>query len=150
MWVHMRNAVIGTVLALAVGGFLGVHAFSSDAAMPKKHKVVIQVQVDGEERWNEVLGNIENLNKAFGPENLDVVVVAHGKALGLVLPQCASKDRLEKLSLLGTKFEVCQNTLNKNKVTSSDVLPFVVTVDAGVAEIVRRQEQGYAYLKAGS
>jgi intracellular sulfur oxidation DsrE/DsrF family protein len=34
-------------------------------------------------------------------------------------------------------------------VTQADLLPFVTTVDSGVAEVVRKQEAGWAYLKSG-
>ena len=35
-------------------------------------------------------------------------------------------------------------------VTEKDLMPFVTTVDSGVAEVVRKQEEGWSYIKGGS
>ena len=46
-------------------------------------------------------------------------------------------------------FAACENTMRKKKVTKEPLLPFVTTVDSGVAEVVRKQEEGWAYIKGG-
>jgi intracellular sulfur oxidation DsrE/DsrF family protein len=46
-------------------------------------------------------------------------------------------------------FAACENTMRRMNVTREMLLPFAVTVDAGVAELVRKQEAGWAYIKAG-
>jgi len=35
------------------------------------------------------------------------------------------------------------------KVTTSDLFPFATQVDSGVAELVRKQEAGWVYIKGG-
>jgi intracellular sulfur oxidation DsrE/DsrF family protein len=42
-----------------------------------------------------------------------------------------------------------ENTMRKKNVCRADLLPFVTTVDSGVAEVVRKQEQGWSYIKSG-
>ena len=37
--------------------------------------------------------------------------------------------------------------MKKQKVSSSDLHPFVGTVDSGVAELVRKQTQGWSYIR---
>jgi intracellular sulfur oxidation DsrE/DsrF family protein len=39
--------------------------------------------------------------------------------------------------------------MKRLKVTTEDLFPFTSQVDSGVAELVRRQESGWAYIKAG-
>ena len=39
--------------------------------------------------------------------------------------------------------------MKKQNVTKDQLLPFVTTVDSGVAEVVRKQEAGWAYIKGG-
>jgi intracellular sulfur oxidation DsrE/DsrF family protein len=39
--------------------------------------------------------------------------------------------------------------MRKQNLTKEQLLPFAVTVDSGVAEVVRKQEAGWAYLKGG-
>ncbi len=39
--------------------------------------------------------------------------------------------------------------MRHRNVQKSDLFDFVVTVDSGVAEVVRKQEAGWSYLKGG-
>ena len=57
-------------------------------------------------------------------------------------------QRIAKEQAAGVEFAACRNTLSARHLTPADLLPSATTVDSGVAEIVRRQEQGWAYIKA--
>jgi intracellular sulfur oxidation DsrE/DsrF family protein len=116
-----------------------------------KHKVVIDVSVDGNEQWAYVLNNVENLRKAFGPNAVAIEVVAHGKGLGmLVKASSEQKDRIKTLAADGVLFRACENSMRKKSITKDDLIPEAQPVDSGVAQIVRRQEAGWSYLKPGS
>lgn len=105
---------------------------------------------DSAEQWNGLLGNIENLRRALGAELRDVEVIAHGPGLGLVLrTNAAQAARIEALSSRGVRFLACENTLTRRKLGKADLLPFVGTVDSGVAHVVRRQKQGWQYIRVG-
>lgn len=114
------------------------------------HQVVIEVNVQGQDAWNGVLNNIENLQKAFGPTQVQIEAVSHGKGLGLLLKtNTALRERLETAAAHGVVFAACQNTMRRQHLSKDDLFPFVTTVDSGVAEVVRKQEAGWSYLKAG-
>lgn len=120
-------------------------------ATADKHRVVFQVTSAGDEQWDAVLGNVEHLREAFGPKNTEVAVVAHGKGLGmLIAANNQHAPRMKKLADGGVAFVACENTMRKKKVTRDQLLPFATTVDSGVAEVVRKQEQGWAYIKSGT
>ena len=78
-------------------------------------------------------------------------VVAHGKGLGMLVAATNPdlRERMQKLHDGGVVFAACENTMRKKKVTKEQLLPFVTTVDSGVAEVVRKQEAGWAYVKSG-
>lgn len=117
----------------------------------KKHRVVFEVNVDGAEQWQGILNNVENLQNAFGIDTTDIEVVTHGKGLGLMLKTNeAMRERLQFISTAGVGFSVCENTMHRLKLKKEDLAPFAKMVDAGVAEVVRRQEAGWAYIKSGS
>jgi intracellular sulfur oxidation DsrE/DsrF family protein len=139
------------VLALLTST-LGLSAAETSAAVPAKaHRVVIQVQLDGEDKWQEVLTNIENLQASFGPGQVEVEVVAHGAGAGLVLAKnSALAERIAKLQQAGAGFAVCNRTCAKKGIKPEDLAPGVRIVPSGVAEVVLRQEQGWSYLKGGS
>ena len=142
---------LGLLCATFLALYATVGAAPAPAAATDKHRVVFQVTADGDEQWEAVIGNVENLRAAFGPEKTTVQVVAHGKGLGLLLPaNAALRGRMQKLHDGGVVFAACENTMRKKNVTKEQLLPFVTTVDSGVAEVVRRQEQGWAYIKSGA
>jgi intracellular sulfur oxidation DsrE/DsrF family protein len=117
-----------------------------------KHHVVVQVNFDGEKQWDEVLRNVENLKKALAKDgDIEVEIVTHGKGVGLLTTKDPDlQARLKALSDSGDQIAACGNTCNKEHLTAKDLASYVTIVDAGVAEIVRRQEQGWSYLKGGS
>ena len=149
----------GTFLSRLVG--LGMAVAASGAALscqrpaerdkgPTTHPIVIEVSVDGPERWEGILNNVDNLQKSFGADQSRIEVVAHGKGLGLLLatnePLAA---RLHAEQERGVVFAACENTMRKQNVTREQLMPFVTTVDSGAAEVVRKEEAGWSYLKGG-
>ena len=141
-----QSWIAGVILALAAvvaaGGIGG-------AQEGRKHRVVFEVTGDAA-GWEAVLNNVENLRNALG-DGTEVKVVAHGKGLGLVQKtNTAQADRIARLSGPRVTFAACENTMRRLKVTKEDLLPGVVTVDSGVAEVVRLQEAGWSYVKSGS
>ena len=56
--------------------------------------------------------------------------------------------RLKNVADGDVAFLASENTL-KPSTAKDQLLPLVTTVDSGAAEVVRRQEQGRAYLKLG-
>jgi len=145
-WARVTALLSGALLTGAVAARAADHVVASRP--PGKHRVVFHVNVDQEERWQEVLTNVENVQKAFGPENVEIEVVTHGAGIGLVQARNASlKDRVEKLAKTGPVFAACSNTLRKNELKSSDLDAGVKVVDSGLAEVIRRQEEGWTYVK---
>ena len=144
----MTKYIILTLTILGVGAAL----FAAVGAAPAKqeHRVVFQVTSEGDEQWDALLNNVENVRKAFGPDKTEIAVVAHGKGLGLVMGgNEARQQRMKKLSDGGVGFVTCENTMTRKNVTKDKLVPFALTVDSGVAEVVRKQEQGWSYIKSG-
>lgn len=138
---------LSAMLALFAWNAAGAAARPDNAA---GYRVVLQVTADSAEQWNGLLGNIENLRRALGDELRDVEVVAHGPGLGLVLrTNAAQVARMETLSSQGVRFFACENTLKRRSLSKADLLPYVGTVDSGVAQVVRRQQQGWQYIRVG-
>jgi len=138
-----------SVFAIGISLLL-LTAYHVAAQKSTKHHVVVEVNVEGSDAWVGALNNIENLQRAFAPAEVQVEAVSHGKGLGMLLKSnLALRERLEQLSARGVVFAACQNTMRKRNVTKDDLFPFVVTVDSGVAEVVRKQEAGWSYLKTG-
>ena len=114
-----------------------------------KHRIVFEVTMEGPEQWTAVLNNVENLRAALGAPT-EIEVVAHSKGLGmLVAKDNALTDRMQKLADGGVVFAACENTMKKKNVTKDQLVPFAKTTDSGVAEVIRKQEAGWSYIKSG-
>ena len=146
---NIQTRIIAT-LGVVGAACLALFAVAGAAPADAKHRVVFQVTSEGDEQWDAVLGNVENVRQAFGPQNTQIALVAHGKGLGLVTAaNNRHAERMKKLADGGVSFAACENTMRKKKVTKDQLLPFVTTVDSGVAEVVRKQEEGWSYVKNG-
>jgi intracellular sulfur oxidation DsrE/DsrF family protein len=125
-------------------------AAPAGAAEHSPHRVVFELTSADPGVWNGALNNVENLRQALGA-GTQIEVVAHGHGLGFLLrTNTAQADRMQRLADAGVVFAACRNTMRREHVTPEALLPFATTVDSGVAEIVRRQDAGWAYVHVGS
>ena len=146
----MSKRVTVMLLSLGVVAAAALAMSRASAAAPQKHKVVFHVNVADEVRWQEVLTNVENVQKAFGAGSVEIEVVAHGAGIGLVqIKNATLRDRIATIEKTGPVFAACSNTLRKQQLTAADLTPGVRIVDSGVAELIRKQEEGFAYVKLG-
>jgi len=114
-----------------------------------KHRVVFQMNMPSES-WTQLMGNVGNIQKAFGAEGVQIEIVFYGKGLTALLKTNKDyEERLKKLAESGVVLGACQNSMRLQKVTSADIFPFSTEVDSGVAELVRKQEAGWTYIRAG-
>lgn len=119
-----------------------------------KHRVVMDISIEGAERWEGILRNIDNLRKEFGTANIEIEAVVYGKAWPLAArPEKGGATELHAKVMAavaaGTTFAMCENTMRRNMLTKADLMPFMVTVPSAVVELVRKQTDGWAYLKPG-
>lgn len=115
-----------------------------------KHQVVIELNSPGPDAWQQLMGNIANIKTAFAPDDVEIEVVALGKGLSILLKTNTEyEERLKKFSQQGVVLAACQNSMRLRKVTTEDLFPFAAQVDSGVAEVIRKQEAGWTYIKAG-
>lgn len=137
----VKRVVLGTLLVL---GALGV---SHAALAIEKEKVVIQVSQDDAAAWNLALNNAKNIQKEIGAEKVEVELVAFGPGLEMLKAESEVANRISEMVDSGVKVMACQNTMRSRKVEPADMNPKVGYVPSGVVEIMRRQQQGYAYLR---
>jgi hypothetical protein len=114
---------------------------------PAKNRVVIQVSDNDPVKWNLALNNARNLQAGLGKDNVEIEIVAYGPGLNMVKTGSAVASRVDEGVLSGLNIVACQNTMANQKVGKDQILPGVNSVPAGVVEIMRRQQQGWSYLR---
>lgn len=113
------------------------------------HRVVFELSTDAPASWNALLNNLENLQAAFGPEVTELEVVAHGPGIAFMLAAEERAGRMAALAERGVVFAACHNAIRSRHIDPARLWPFARIVPAGVAEVVLKQEAGWAYLKSG-
>lgn len=122
-------------------------ALFSLVANAQTHKVVVQLNTSDTLVWHGALKNISNLQTALGP-NTQIELVAHGSAIGILIDgKTTQKAKIAELAASGVLFKACENTIRERKIDRSSLLTQAGTVPSGVAEVVLKQEAGWAYLK---
>lgn len=111
--------------------------------------VVIQVSEADPEKWKMALNNASNVRKAYRSQNKDVAVeiVAYGPGLNMLRKDSPLAAGLEDANKNGVKLFACGNTMTMTRTTRDELSPAADVVQAGVVEIMERQQEGYAYVR---
>ncbi len=125
-----------------------------------KYKVIFHIDEPSKGRAEQVLMNIINLLDDLGDGNVDVELLANGGGVRALTKEANGQAEqvgqvkpVEQASLVsalakrGVRFVACQNSLNHLNMQRSDLLDLVEVVPAGVSELVRKQNQGWAYIR---
>ncbi len=81
--------------------------------------------------------------------DLQVEVVLHGQAIFAVMNdslQFASRVKLAKEK--GVTLAVCNNSLKRLKIDPSKLMPETTVVPSAVVELIKKQAEGWSYIKA--
>ena len=119
----------------------------SPASPARPHHVVIQVSDNDPAKWNLALNNARNVQADLGMDNVDVEVVAYGPGLAMLKTGSAVAARVASASAQDVGIIACENTMKTTKVERSQILPEVTFVDAGVVHIMKRQREGWGYVR---
>ena len=143
-----RRAWVTTFALVLAAAALAAPMAAQAQAQPAKQKLVIQVSDADPGKWRLALNNVKNVQDDLGgPDAVDIEVVAYGPGIGMlkgdsvVAPQIAAALKNE------VKVVACENTMKTQKLVYTDMLPAISYVAAGVVELMKKQQEGYAYIR---
>jgi len=141
-----------TNILLAVVASTMVLGTAIAAEMGAAHKVVIQVSSADAQTQAIALNNAVNVQKHYGPGEVDVEIVAYGPGLSILTKNKKNKqaDRVASLAKSDITFSACGNTMKKiakKKGKEPALIDGVKVVTAGVVRLMELQEQGYSYIR---
>jgi intracellular sulfur oxidation DsrE/DsrF family protein len=138
-------AAIALAFGLAVACL--PHAAQAEGGPPKA-KAVFQVSDNDPQKWNLALNNARNVQDDYGgPEAVDLEIVVYGPGIGMLKAGSPVAERVADAVKSGVKVVACENTMKAQKLVYADMLPTVGFVPAGVVELMKKQQQGYAYIR---
>lgn len=143
-------AVLSLGLALALPSFAQAATpdkAKSAAKMGMKEKVVFQISDADPKKWNLALNNAKNVQTDLGKDKTDIEMVVYGPGIGMLKADSEVGNRIEEALGAGIKVVACENTMKAQKLTRDDMLQKIGYVPAGVVELMKKQKQGYAYIR---
>jgi intracellular sulfur oxidation DsrE/DsrF family protein len=133
----MKRALVAVLLSLlALPGFA-----------QQKQKVVIQVSDNDPAKWSLALNNARNVQQDLGKNNVEIEIVAYGPGLGMLKAESKVADRLAQALDNNVGLLACENTMTNTKVSRDEMYGGIAYVKAGVTHIMKRQQEGWAYIR---
>jgi len=97
---------------------------------------------------HHVLSSANNVMKFYGPENVEIRIVAYYHGIRALLK--SEKEiavRIRALQTYDVEFVACGNTLRTKKIVEEDLIEEVEVVTAGIVEIVERVKEGWVNIR---
>jgi intracellular sulfur oxidation DsrE/DsrF family protein len=136
------------VLAASAPSFAQTQIASPAPSIDRPRRIMLQLSADDQKVMNSVLTNAVNLQKFYGPDRVEVVVVVFGPGMKALYKKTSPvADRVSSLMQYEVSFVGCRNTMEATRHTEKDLIPGVKLAQAGIAEIVERQLSGWTYVR---
>lgn len=117
-------------------------------SMDTPRQILFSLNTKDDVKVNGILSNIVNVQKLYGIDNVEIVVVGWGAGVRpLLLQDSTVRARIESLMQYDVEFVACKNTLDFiDDRSEQDLIDGVDWVTAGLPEIVERRKRGWVDL----
>ncbi|MEY4737265.1 MAG: hypothetical protein RL302_1584 [Pseudomonadota bacterium] len=136
----LQAVTLAAITTLSIGAI-------AQSAAPAKPRVVFQVSDGDAAKWGLALNNANNVQQELGAANVEVEIVAYGPGINMLKAESIAANRVSEAVQSGVKIVACENTMKAQKLSKADMNMSVGYVPAGVVEIMKRQGEGWAYIR---
>ena len=136
-----------TLPLVALAAVLAFAAPAQAQQASARSRVVMQVSDNDPAKWNLALNNAKNIQADLGASNVDIEIVAYGPGINMLKADSVVGNRVGEALGAGVAVVACENTMRNQKLARDDMLPKVAYVNAGVVELMQKQQQGWAYIR---
>lgn len=113
-----------------------------------QHKIIWEMASGDTAQQRGLFKQINNVLAAAPDTKIEVVF--HGNAVYAMLKDTGyQKEQIIIFYIRGVVFTVCNNSLRSRNIDPNRVIPEATIVPVAILEIVKKQEQGWSYIKAG-
>lgn len=149
---NIYSTILASAFLIATTSAFSQKAFATEAsnASPQQaavSKVVIQVSDNDPKKWNLALNNAQNVQQDLGKDNVEVEIVAYGPGLPMLKMDSEAGARIADARKAGVVVVACENTMRKTNLTKEDMLPNLSYVKSGVPYLMKKQAEGYSYIR---
>lgn len=142
----MKALLLSSVLAAAAVGV------TRDASPPQPEPYRVAFDLSSRDSIDQkaVLRTIRAITATVNPAE-QVEVVMYGKGFELVMPDRSAyiAEVRQLMTERQVVFKVCEIALRGNGIAPDQLMPGVELVPDGILELVRKQQDGWGYIKVG-
>jgi uncharacterized protein len=131
---------------IAVAVLAAAAAFPALAQAPA-NKLVLQVSDADPAKWGLALNNAYNVQQDLGADAVELEIVVYGPGISMLKAGSPVAQRVAAAMKSGIRVLACENTMTNQKLAKADMLPDLGYVQAGVTQLMKRQQQGWAYIR---
>ncbi len=135
----MKRIAVVVLLALASAGFA--------RAKEEPYRVIFDLTSRDTLDQKAVLRWIKETSSAHPDVQAEVVMYAKGFELGMPARSAFISEVKDAMKNPNVKFTVCAIALRNNNVDKSQLLEGIETVPDGIYEVVKKQQEGWGYIK---
>ncbi|MBU6257517.1 MAG: DsrE family protein [Burkholderiales bacterium] len=133
------------LIPLALASILALSGAAHAAPSAARH-VVFQVSEANPQSWNLTLNNAHNVQAQLGPQ-ARIEIVAYGPGIRMLKLESPVAARIAEALGDHVQVNACQATMKAQQLTQADMLPGIGYVPSGVVELMKKQSEGYAYIR---
>ena len=138
-----RRAALGLIAMLTA-----LPALAQQKKKPAaKQRVIFQVSDNDPAKWQLALNNAKNVQVDLGKDKVQIEIVAYGPGLAMLKADSKVAGGLAAALDDSVGLIACENTMQNNKVSRDEMYGGIKYVQAGVTHIMRRQGEGWAYIR---
>ncbi len=117
-------------------------------SMLEPRQIVLSISSADEKEINHVLSTANNVLKFYGPENVEMEIVAYAGGIeGVLKKHTKIAERVKTLMLYEVSFVACGNTMRTKEIDKSELIEGTEIVTAGIVEIIEKSKFGWTYIK---
>ena len=107
-------------------------------------QIVFSIKSADDEVINHLLSSANNVLKYYGPENVNMRIVAYYHGIKMLLKkEKKTAKRIDALMQIDVEFVACENTMRTKKIDKSELIEGVEIVTAGIVEMTERVQDGW-------
>ena len=144
-------------LLIALAGVAPASAFDTGAtpitfaspapSIDHPRKIVLSLSESDLSRVNEVIGNVGNIQKFYGADDVRIALGAYGPGLRAILKGSPVADRIKSLVAIGVEVVACGATMEAMHLGKGSVIQGVTVTANGIPYIVEHELGGWVYVR---
>jgi intracellular sulfur oxidation DsrE/DsrF family protein len=140
----MRRRFLAVFTAL---GMLQLPRAARAQAAARPQRLLIQISDENPKVWGLALANARNVRADLGPGKVQLEIIVYGPAIPMLTAESEWRDRVTQVLDEGIRVIACENTMATLGLKRDDMLGGVDFVKTGLAHVMRRELEGWAYAR---